>query len=166
MKFSLRNTSYSSTKKNETSNIGKKAEITRVLPSIPPRPREEILKKSKFFKNKDKNPVEKYNNKDRQSYTQVSFPNVREILKIKENFPNISLKKVKEIHKTLNDPNKPKLRINMTTKGLSKQQIIVLIEASNISKFMFLLGDHIININRALKNIKSEIMADFVYYNH
>ena len=54
----------------------------------------------------------------------------------------------------------------MTTKGLSKQQIIVLIEASNISKFMFLLGDHIININRALKNIKSEIMADFVYYNH
>jgi len=31
---------------------------------------------------------------------------------------------------------------------------------------MFSSGDHIANINRILKNIKSEIMADFLYYNH
>jgi len=54
----------------------------------------------------------------------------------------------------------------MTTKRLSKQQIIVLMGANNISKFMFSLEDHIANINRALKNIKSEIMADFLYYNY
>jgi len=36
----------------------------------------------------------------------------------------------------------------------------------NISKFISLLEDHIANINRALKNIKSDILADFIYNNH
>ena len=35
----------------------------------------------------------------------------------------------------------------------------------NISKFMFLLGDHIIN-NRTLRNIKSDILANFICNNH
>lgn len=43
----------------------KKAEITRVLSPIPSRLSEEILKKSKFFKNKGKNLARKTNNKDR-----------------------------------------------------------------------------------------------------
>ena len=33
---------------------------------------------------------------------------------------------------------------------------------NNKNKFMKLLSSHIININRAFKNIKSNIMADFV----
>jgi len=36
----------------------------------------------------------------------------------------------------------------------------------NTSKFMFLSSEHIVNIDRTLKNIKSEIMADFVYVDH
>jgi len=37
---------------------------------------------------------------------------------------------------------------------------------SNIFKFMFLSGDHITNINRALKSIKFEILANFICYDH
>ena len=76
------------------------------------------------------------------------------------------LKKVEEIHKIIKNPGKPKLRINMTTKKPSRQQIIVPMRTNNISKFIFSLEDYITNINRALKNIKSEILADFVHSNH
>jgi len=51
----------------------------------------------------------------------------------------------------------------MTTKNPSKRQIIISMGSANISKFMSISSKHITNINRALKNIKSEILADFVY---
>jgi len=54
----------------------------------------------------------------------------------------------------------------MTTKRLSKQQIINLMGTNNILKFISLLENHIANINRTLKNIKLDILADFVYNNH
>ena len=100
--------------------MGKKAEITRVSPPILLWPSEEILNKLKFFQNKDKNPTGKTNNRDSQSYVQVSFPNIRKILKIKESFSNISSKKVEEIHKMINNSGKSKLKINIATKGLSR----------------------------------------------
>ena len=37
---------------------------------------------------------------------------------------------------------------------------------NNISKFMLSFGKHATNINRTLKNIKSEIMTNFVHANH
>ncbi len=37
---------------------------------------------------------------------------------------------------------------------------------NKISKFMLSFGKHVTNINRTLKNIKSEIMIIFVYTNH
>ena len=37
---------------------------------------------------------------------------------------------------------------------------------NSTSKFMFLSDKHIANINRVLKNIKSKVMADFVYVDH
>ena len=36
----------------------------------------------------------------------------------------------------------------------------------NISKFMSSSGKHITNINKALKNIKSNILADFIWSDH
>jgi len=40
------------------------------------------------------------------SYAQVSsMPNVQEILKLKENFPKLSDKKIKEIHRIMNKSN-------------------------------------------------------------
>jgi len=62
----------------------------------------------------------------------------------------------------INDFGKIKPRINMTTKGLSRRQIIVSISNDNSLKFITLSSSYIANLNRALKNIKSDIMADFV----
>ena len=51
----------------------------------------------------------------------------------------------------------------MTTKELSKKQIIVLMNNKNKTQFIKEFSTHITNINRVLKNIKSEIIADFVW---
>ena len=51
----------------------------------------------------------------------------------------------------------------MTIKSLSCKQIIVLMGKDNIAKFMMSSSNHIVNLNRALKNIKSEVMADYVH---
>ena len=50
----------------------------------------------------------------------------------------------------------------MTTKGPSRKQVIIPISNNNKSKFMELSSVHITNLNSTLKNIKSEVMADFV----
>ena len=55
-----------------------------------------------------------------------------------------------------------KSRINMITKGSSKRQILVSMSLDNINKIMVLSNKYIVNINRALKKIKSEVMADFI----
>ena len=56
--------------------------------------------------------------------------------------------------------NKP--RINMITKGSSKRQILVSMSLDNINKIMVLSNKYIVNINKALKKIRSEVMADFI----
>ena len=53
----------------------------------------------------------------------------------------------------------------MTTKSLSRKQVIVPMSNDNKSKFMELSSAHIINFNKTLKSIKSEVMADFVHAN-
>jgi len=50
----------------------------------------------------------------------------------------------------------------MTTKDLLHKQIIVPISKDNVNKFIASVCNHITNINRALKNIKSDILADYV----
>ena len=50
----------------------------------------------------------------------------------------------------------------MTTKGPLCKQIIVLMNSDNIVMFMSSSSNHIININRLLKNIKSECKADYI----
>jgi len=90
-------------------------------------------------------------------------PNIKDILKIKENFPNLSLKKIEEIHKTINKSRKTKPHINITTKGPSCRQIIVPMGNNNINKFISSSSKHIANINRVLKNIKSDMIANFIH---
>ena len=84
-------------------------------------------------------------------YVQESTPKVSKILKIKEKFPNLLTKKIKNIHKMVNDSDKSKLRINMTTKGLSRKQVIVPMGDDNKSKFIVLSSMHILNLNSILK---------------
>jgi len=50
----------------------------------------------------------------------------------------------------------------MITKGSSKRQILVSMSLDNINKIMVLSNKYIVNINKALKKIRSEVMADFI----
>ena len=50
----------------------------------------------------------------------------------------------------------------MTKRELSRKQVIVSISNENQTKFMEASSAHITNLNRALKNIRSKVMADFV----
>ena len=50
----------------------------------------------------------------------------------------------------------------MTTKDLSCKQIIVLMDSDNLKKFLFLSGEHVVNFNHALKDIKLDIIVDFI----
>ena len=84
-------------------------------------------------------------------YAQESTPKVSKILKIKENFPNLSTKKIKNIPKMIDNSGKSKLRIDMTTKGLSRKQVIVPMGDDNKSKFMALSSMHISDLNSVLK---------------
>jgi len=51
----------------------------------------------------------------------------------------------------------------MTMKGPSRKQVIVLMNINNTRKFLKDSSTHIINIDRALKSIKSNVMADFIW---
>jgi len=50
----------------------------------------------------------------------------------------------------------------MTTRGLSWKQIIIPMDKENSDKFMSSASVHVANINRTLKNIKLDILADYV----
>jgi len=110
-------------------------------PPVPSRPTKEEMNKSNFHrKNKGKNVPN-------HSYAQASSSNVKEILKIKESFLQLSNKKVEEMHKTINDLSRLKPHISMTTKERSCKQIIVSMNNENITSFMKSSGKHVTNIN-------------------
>ena len=50
----------------------------------------------------------------------------------------------------------------MMTKGLSRKQVIIPMSNENKARFMKSSNKHIANLNRVLKNIKSDVMANFV----
>ena len=89
----------------------------------------------------------------KKSYAQALTltSNIKEILKIKETFPNLQTKKIKNIQKFINNDSKLKLKLNMTTKRLSRKQVIVLIAHENKSKFMKTSNAHITNLNSVIK---------------
>jgi len=96
-------------------------------------------------------------------YTQVVGSSVAKVLKLKENYSNLLAKKIENIQKIINDSGKFKLHIKTTTRGFFYKQIIVPIGKKNANKFMASFSSHIANINRALKNIKLDIMIDYVW---
>ena len=126
-KFILNTYSHNSTSNSNKSKY-KPVEIIKLSPPIPTRLSKEILEKLKFFEKEYKS-MEKVKPNNKLLYAQVLTPKVSDILKIKENYPNLPTKKIKNIHKIINDFNKSKLRINMTTKGLLRKQIIVLLSS-------------------------------------
>ena len=137
-----------------------KAVMVSVLPLlILAKSLKEVIEISKYFK---KNLFT--NNK--KLYAQVSSHNTntaRETLKIKEAFPNLQNKKIKNIQKIISSKGKPKPHLNMTTKGSSHKQVIVPMNAANACSFIKDSSTHVANINRVLKNIKLDVMADFIH---
>ena len=51
------------------------------------------------------------------------------------------------------------------TKSLLRKQIIVSIDNNNKAKFITSSSKHITNLNRILKNIKLDVIADFTCMN-
>ena len=51
----------------------------------------------------------------------------------------------------------------MTTKGLSHKQIIISISKNNITKFIAFSSIYIVSLNNVLKNIKLEVMVDYIH---
>jgi len=117
-----------------------------------------VNENSKYFK-KNSSSIQK------KSYAQVSSNSTntaRKMLKIKEAFPNFQNKKIELIQKIISSKGKLKPHINMTTKRPSCKQVIVLMSTNNANKFVKDSSVHIANINRTLKNIKSDVIADFI----
>ena len=51
----------------------------------------------------------------------------------------------------------------MTTNGLSKKKVIISINDDNKKNFIEKSSLYVTNMNRALKNIKTEVMVDFIW---
>jgi len=75
------------------------------------------------------------------------------------------VKKIDQINNIVNESSKPKPCIQMTTKSLSRKQVIILMGNDNIVKFMKNSLIHITNLNRNLRNTKSEVLVDFICSN-
>ena len=54
----------------------------------------------------------------RQLYAQAVNLKITDILKFKEDYPNLPAKKIENIHRIINNASKSKPHIKMTTKGL------------------------------------------------
>jgi len=147
-----------SPKENAKSTL---ASIKRISPSILAKSQKEVNIISKYFKNKQLEMQTPGNNK---MYTQASklSTSTLDVIKIKEMFPFIGAKKIDQINKIVKGNSKPKHQINMMTKELSCKQIIIPMSNNNIVKFMKNSATHVINLNRNLRNTKSEVSVDFI----
>jgi len=123
--------------------------------SIHPKPSKSVLAKSKFYKGDQMTRP--------KSYTQASKGDINEIIKIKDAFPKLSPKIFLEIYKVINNLDmKGKLKFNMTTKGLSRKQVIIPMGSNNPDRIIAHSNVYVANINSLLKNIKSEVTVDFI----
>jgi len=50
----------------------------------------------------------------------------------------------------------------MTTKGLSRKHIIIPMSSDNVSSFMKNSSLHVANINRSLRNAKTDVLVDYI----
>ena len=107
----------------------------------------------------------------KKSYTQAFKSNILQkienVLQLKKAFPSLLVDKVENILKAKNSGKGiKKPRINMTMKELLRRKIIVPTTKSNAESIVNLAHIHITNINKCLKNSKSDIIADFIHINN
>ena len=157
-------------KKSGNTSGPKPIEFSNILAplalSVLPKLSREKLNKSKYHGKNGHRSQNQVNNSVQLTYTQASFININNILKIKNNFPNLLNRKVKEINRTITNLNKTKSRINITTKDFSCKQIIILIGNNHIIKFMKIEEEYVSNLNYALRDIKSNTIIHFIHANY
>jgi len=106
----------------------------------------------------------------KKSYVQASkvniSSNIEDVIWVKEAFPTLSADKVR---KMLNIKNREmgmkKPKINITTRKPSRREIIIPMTKVNAKLIINFAHIHISNVNKCLKNSKSDIIADFIRIN-
>ena len=91
---------------------------------------------------------------------------LRNILKIKNAFPKLPFGKIiiKISNVIYNNRVIIKIKINITTKRSFRKHVIISISKINSKTIVSQANVHVLNINRLLKAIKSEVLADFIYF--
>jgi len=84
------------------------------------------------------------------------------VLKIKESFLALNANQINRVNNIVKGNPKLKPHIQMTMKGPSRKQIIVPMNGNNSNSFMKNSSTHISNLNRLLRNAKTEIVVDFI----
>ena len=135
------------TTKSKETNMANTPYISSLPSLILDKLDKEVNKILKYFKKQQ--PA----NSQKKSYAQVSAKlsnptNVaRETLKIKEAFPNLQSKKIEIVQKIISSQDKPKLKINMTTKGPLHKQVIVPMNDICANNFIKNSSIYVFNIN-------------------
>jgi len=135
-------------------------------PPLPAKSAKEVNVISKYFQNKK--PLIENKKKEgsnlTKSYAQASKSpaTTSDVFKIKEAFSALNAKKINQVNNIVKGNLKPKPRIQMTTKGLSRKQVIILMSKDNIDAFMKNSSLHVANINRQLHNAKLEVLIDYI----
>jgi len=137
------------------------------LPPLPAKSKKEINVISKYsqpLKTMVKNIAQRSNINPGISYAQASKSSIstNEVLKIKETFPSLNAKKIEQVNNIVNGQNKLKPHIRITTKGPSRKQIIIPMSGNNISSFTKNFTLHVANINRLLRNAKTDVLVDYI----
>ena len=103
----------------------------------------------------------------KKTYAQASKSNtslnIEDVLQVKEAFSALSADEVEKILKAKNsgmDNKKPK--INMTTRGPSRREVIIPMTKVNTELIINSAHIHISNVNNCLKNSKLDIITDFI----
>jgi len=167
-KFSPRITPTASKNSKETpKSIPVTIDKVPLPPPLPVKSKREVNVISKYFQSKKplvktKKPIR--NNNPARSYAQATklSANTLKVLKIKEAFPALNAKKIDQVNSIVKGNPKPKPRIQMTTKGPSRKQVIVPMSKDNNSNFMKNSALYIVNINRQLQNAKSKVLVDYI----
>jgi len=143
------------------------------IDKVPPPPlllvksKKEVNVISKYFQNKKslaENMNHIRNNNPVRSYVQATktSANMLDVLKIKEAFPALNANKINQVNNIVKGNPKPKPRIQMMTKGPSRKQVIILMSKENNNAFMKNSLLHVANINKQLRNVKLEVLVNYI----
>ena len=135
-------------------------------PLLPAKTAKEVNTILKYFQNnKPSNDKSKDRPKLSKSYAQASKPTIStaEVLKIKKTFSTLSTEKIDQVNNIINESSKLKPRIQMTTKGPSRKQVIIPMSKENIESFIKNSSFRVSSMNKQLWNAKTEILIDYIW---